>query len=96
MQAHDKILRCGINAAFRVRSEFCIYRRDRWIDYTAGPLTPALSPSEGERENHRQLPVYSKSRIIRYAAETVAGRHVSFATVAVRFSFLLSSFSSLL
>jgi len=91
-QAHDKILRCRINAAFRVRSEFCIYRRGRWIDYTAGPLTPALSPSEGAMENHRQLPVYSKSRITRYAAE----RHVSFAAMSVRFSFLLSSFCSAL
>ncbi len=33
------------------------YRGGRWINYTAEPLTPALSPSEGERENHRQISV---------------------------------------
>jgi len=32
-----------------------IYCQDRGIDDTEQPLTPALSPSEGEREKPRQL-----------------------------------------
>jgi len=31
------------------------YCQDRGIDDTEQPLTPALSPSEGEREKPRQL-----------------------------------------
>ena len=31
------------------------YCQDRGIDDTEQPLTPALSPSEGEREQPRQL-----------------------------------------
>ncbi len=33
------------------------YKGNRGMDYTEGPLTPALSPSEGEREKHRQIVV---------------------------------------
>jgi len=28
------------------------------MDYKKGPLSPALSPSEGERERHRQIALY--------------------------------------
>src|ERR1051325_11257758 len=38
------------------------YRVGGWTDHTAGPLTPALSPSEGERETHRQVTVRSTLR----------------------------------
>src|SRR5689334_655162 len=31
------------------------YKGDRGIDYAEGPLTPALFPSEGEREKHRPI-----------------------------------------
>ena len=38
-----------------LRQEMGSYRGDRWVEYTAGPLTLALSPSEGERGESRKL-----------------------------------------
>jgi DNA-binding NarL/FixJ family response regulator len=58
-EATRQILKAGPAAKVLMLSAHTdeAYRGDRWIDDTVGPLTPALSPSEGERENHRQLPV---------------------------------------
>ena len=32
------------------------------MDYTSGPLTPTLSPSEGAREKDRRITLYSMLR----------------------------------
>jgi len=39
----------------RMQKNALAYRGGRRMDDKNGPLTPALSPSEGERENRRQV-----------------------------------------